>query len=81
MKITFQIPELFVAFSFVFFLKGLYIAGGIIMAVGLFFALGRLSLDMQRRKEEENKKIEIITQVSESFISLLSNYKKDNKYH
>jgi hypothetical protein len=81
MRITFQIPELFVVFSFVFLLKGLYWGGGIIMAVGLFFALARFSLEMQRRKEEEHKKLEFITQISESFISMLSNYKQDNKYH
>jgi len=81
MRITFQIPELFVVFSFVFLLKGLHWGGGIIMAAGLFFALARLSLELQKRKEEERKKLEFITQISESFMSLLSNYKQDNKYH
>ena len=50
-------------------------------AAGLFFALARLSLELQKRKEEERKKLEFITQISESFMSLLSNYKQDNKYH
>tara|TARA_A100001037_G_scaffold292394_1_gene307664 strand:- start:372 stop:617 length:246 start_codon:yes stop_codon:yes gene_type:complete len=81
MRITFQIPELFVVFSFVFLLKGLYWGGGIIMGVGLFLAVARFSLEMQRKKEEDQQKLEMITQVSESFISLLSGYKKDNKYH
>ncbi len=81
MRITFQIPELFVIFSFVFLLKGLYWGGGIIMTAGLFFALARFSLETQKRKEEEQKKLELVTQVSESVISLLSGYKQDSKYH
>ncbi len=81
MRITFQIPEIFVVFSFVFLLKGLYWGGGIIMASGLFFALARFSLEIQKRKEEEKQKLEFINLISESFIGLLSNYKQDSKYH
>lgn len=81
MKITFQIPEIFVLFSFIFLLKGLYWGGAIILASGLILALGRFSLELQRRKEEDSKQLQIINTVSDSIMTMLSGYKKDQKYH
>ena len=85
MNITFEIPEIFVTFSFVFLLRGMYWIGGGFMIAGLFLALCRFSLKMQRRKEEEAKKIEILNQVSEGVVSLFSGLNKNssssNKFH
>ncbi len=84
MKITFQIPEIFVVFSFVFLLRGMYWFGGISMGVGLFLALARFSLEVQRKKEEEANKIQLVNQVSEGLLNVftsLSSSNKSSKFH
>ncbi len=79
MKITFQIPEIFVVFSFVFLLRGMYWFGGISMGVGLFLALARFSLEVQRKKEEEANKIQLVNQVSEGLLNVFTSLSSSNK--
>ena len=86
MKITFEIPEIFVTFSFVFLLKGMYWIGGSFMAAGLFLSLCRFSLEIQRKKEEETRKLELLNQLAEGVTSLFtnsnfSNKNSSNKFH
>ncbi len=83
LKITFEIPEIFVTFSCICFLKASYWMGGTMLAAGLLMSLFRYGLAIQKQKEEEARKIELIREVSEGFVGVLSNFSSgtSSKFH
>ena len=83
LKITFEIPEIFVTFSCICFLKASYWMGGTMLTAGLLLSLFRFAYAIQKQKEEEARKIELIREISEGLVSVFSNYGSgtSSKFH
>ena len=74
MRITFEIPEILVTFSCVCFMRGMYWLAGSLMFSGLCLSLFRFSLYIQKQKDNEARKIEMIREFSEGLVNIFSNY-------
>lgn len=83
LKVSFGLPEIIGAFGCFGLVQANYIVGSILLSLGVFGVFCRYALEIQAKKESDQKIDNVVTSLKEAFLTpnVWANFSNDQKMH